>query len=96
MSKVLRLGCTMGDCLSSEQLGTAQFVKTQDLRDVVAGVLFALEAEDNLALVDKSIEIPRDVQVCASHGPFDGELSKWTWQKFTYSQMLFSVCEDTR
>ena len=42
-SKVLKSGCVLGDRVTLEQLSNHEFKCTQDKRDLLAGMLFAIK-----------------------------------------------------
>ena len=75
-SKVFQSGRILGDIVTSEQLSNHEFRSTQDKRDFLAGVLFAVSAEGNILQIESSFQILRSGKVCETSGPFDTELSK--------------------
>ena len=68
--KVLKSDCILGDIVTLEQLTSHEFAGTQDKRELLAGMLSAVNAE-----VVFSSQILRD-KVCETSGPVDSELPK--------------------
>ena len=75
-SKVSRSGCVLGDRVTLEQLSNHEFKCTQDKRDLLAGMLFAMEAKGKLWQVVTSSQIVRKQRICETITPFNRELSK--------------------
>ena len=85
---VLKSGCALSDHLTLEQLSNYEFIFTQDQKNLLAGMLFSLKAERDLLQVDTSSQIFRKQRLRETIGPFDGEGSRCTRQKFTSSKIL--------
>ena len=53
-TKVLKSSCVLDNRLSLEQWSNQKFTYTQDKRDLLAGMPFAINAEGNLLPIDTS------------------------------------------
>ena len=73
-SKVLKSVGILGDRMTLKQLSNHEFTCTQDKRDLLAGRLFAMTAEENLLQVEYSSKISRNKKVCETIDPVDSEL----------------------
>ena len=58
-SKVLKLGCLLGDIVTFEQRSNRESTGTEDKRDFHAGMLFTMSAESNFLQIESSIRILR-------------------------------------
>ena len=72
-SKLLKSGCILSYLVTVHQLRNHDCEDTQGKRDLLAGMLFTMGAEDNPLLIESPLHILR---VCETIGPMDNELSK--------------------